>query len=245
MSSEGAVGVVHEELPSLPGGPMGGGVRRAGRDGVCRSPVGPVLSVVQAQVGGVEDGDLGGGPAWRGLLRRAVVPAGAPCCTAVVKGRGVFDHTGSRRGGAVLIGRRAEGRVVAHGPPGWGALQLQDLKLLLWQLRHVVVLRGVGVPVGVRHGALGPSVSRGAVFWSRGGGRGSSAQSGGSNLLQLGLGGLDPAGGDVSVRAGGDGVGVVVGGGVALRRRRRCGALPAPPLRGGGGGLLLLPGELP
>lgn len=143
-----------------------------------------------------------------------------------------------------MDGRRTEGSVTARGPhSGRRPVKLQDLKLR--QAWYVVVLGGVGASVGARDKALGlwPSVGQSTVIWT-GRGRGSpSAQldlPGCSrfDFFQLRLGGLEPAGRDVSLRAGG-GVGVVVGGGVALmlppvpgvegRGWRRS------PLRGGGG----------
>lgn len=166
--------------------------------------------------GRVKDGNLPGGSDWRGLLWRGLVADGAPYWTVVVKWRRVFDHPGTwcgaasqtgSVGGAVLIARRAEGCVAASGPhPGWRTFQLQDLKLLLWQVRHIVVLRGVRVPVGAWVKALGlrPPVRRGTVFWTEWGRRCSSTQrnvvdSSCSYFFQLGLGGLDPAGGNVFV----------------------------------------------
>lgn len=110
-------------------------------------------------------------------------------------------------------------------------IKLQDLELLLWHSWHVVVLGGVGASVGAGDEALGmwPPVGQSAVFWTGRRRRSHLALHdppgcGRFDFFQLGHRGLDPAGGDVSVRAGGS-VGVLVGGCVALRLHVHCAEL--------------------
>lgn len=236
-------------------------------------------------VGGMEDGDLCCSSAGGLLLRRGVVLALAArvasldsCWTVVGKWmrKRMFGHpwpwcdwhdapsqTRSTAGAALMEGWYTERCITARGPhSGRRSLKLQDLEFLLWQPRNVVVLGGIGASVGAGEEALGarPSMVQSTVFWTGRGWRRPSAQPDfpgcrSFGCFQLSLGGFEPAGSDLLVRAGGC-VGVVVGGGMALRLPSihhdvlwcrdggwgwRC-----PPLRRSWGWLLsLLVGDLP